>query len=201
MCVALGHLKNNALKAPWNHDEPQLYKLIQYTLKVMHVLPWCSQGERDWRRSHSFLFTDTLSYSCTKALCFGPCSECWKLSDVPVFAEGSRQGSTVTLRAGMGLLCAAPQRQSWSEPGGVQWCCWERKNEHSEKWMAQHPQKYWVFQAMQLCMEYGAIAVNGNRAKAMTVTHIMCFLLLLSQHLCGWGAGFYVLLLGNIAHF
>lgn len=120
---------------------------------------------------HPLLFLHKVS----KALCLSPCPECWKLSDVPVSAEGSRQGSTVTLIAGMGLLHAGPQGQSWSEPGGVQWCSWECKNEHSEKWMAQHPQKYRVFQALQLCMEYGAIAVNGNRAKAMTVTHIMCY--------------------------
>lgn len=49
-------------------------------------------------------------------------------------------------------------------------------------------------------MEYGATAVNGNRAKAQTAMHIMCLLRVLSQHLCGRGAGFYVELLGNIAH-
>lgn len=41
--------------------------------------------------------------------------------------------------------------------------------------MAQHSQEYCVFQARQLCVEYGAIAVNGNMAKVKTAMHMMCF--------------------------
>lgn len=41
--------------------------------------------------------------------------------------------------------------------------------------MAQQSQKHCVFQARQLCMEYGATAVDGNRAQAKTGMHGMCF--------------------------
>lgn len=114
---------------------------------------------------HSLLFLHKALKALVSKACLSPCSVWWKLSDVPVFAEGDRQGSTVTLIAG-GAWPHAGQSCLLRSARKVQWCCCECKNEHSEKGMAQYSQKYCVFQARQLYMEYDATAVNGNRAKA-----------------------------------
>lgn len=61
---------------------------------------------------HPLLFLHKASKAPVSKACLSPCSASWKLSDVPVFAGGSRQGSTVTLMAGVGLAaCRAPRAE------------------------------------------------------------------------------------------
>lgn len=85
----------------------------------MHVLPWCPQGERDWRRSRSFLFTDTLSCSGTKLqrlLCLklvgalAQYPESWMMCQCS--QKGAGRAALARWELGVGLAaCGAPRAE------------------------------------------------------------------------------------------